>query len=317
MAGEHRASSPTDFHLHGYFEQVVEMEPSNESELRQILDVIEGDEVSLDDLYSAFVVYKVSEDPEDVELVLRDHTDGSHVVRQRIEEIYREVKKLASAPVVGDVSGSAPVIGENVLVSMQGEHGQDLIPAKVLDAIASEGKRTKYLVQMPDGQEFPLNRTNLYTMKEASIPHSHIPKPDVLPETKELDLPSAESLHARGIEPDDFAKHMQFAVKHAFRKSVFCTDWAHCTVRTEMIPMTNEDIEAFISQDWDHLQESVAPKIASVILAEADIRAHRGGGCFSLDDFGLPEREVGCGWGWGIRDGETEREGQTERQIVC
>lgn len=240
------------------------MESTHQTELQQILDVVEGDQVSLDDLFSAFMVYKVSEDPEDVELVLRDNTDGAHVARERIGLIFREVRKLAGAPLVGDIRGSAPVIGEDVLVSMQAAHGLDLIPAKVLDVFANEGQRTKYRVQMPDGTEFPLNRTNIYTMKEASLPHCHIPKVDVLPETKELDLPSAVSLHAKGIQPDDFAKHIEFAVKHAFRKSLFCRDWSHCTVRTEMLPMTNEDIEAFILRDWNHLQESVAPKIATV-----------------------------------------------------
>jgi len=265
FSGNHRASSPTEFDVQGHAEAHADvMEPASKSELKQILDIVEGDEVSLDDLFSAFVVYKVCEDPDDVELVFRDYTDGANVSRQKIRDLYREVKKLAAAPVIGDNSSSAPVIGENVLVSMQRAHGQDLIPAKILDAEASEGKRTTYRVQLTDGAEFSFHRTNLYTMKEASVPHSDISKVDVLPDTKELELPTAEALHIRGIQPDDFAKHMEFAVKHAFRKSLFCRDWAHCTVRTEMIPMTNEDIEAFLSQDWDYLQESVAPQIASV-----------------------------------------------------
>ena len=38
--------------------------------------MLEGDEISLDDLASAFLVYKVSPDSEDIEVVLRDYTDG-------------------------------------------------------------------------------------------------------------------------------------------------------------------------------------------------------------------------------------------------
>lgn len=55
---------------------VLRTDSPAQAELQQILDVLEGDEISLDDLASAFLVYKVSPDSEDIEVVLRDYTDG-------------------------------------------------------------------------------------------------------------------------------------------------------------------------------------------------------------------------------------------------
>ena len=84
---------------------------------------------------------------------------------------------------------------------------------------------------------------------------------DVLPENQEVRVPTPQELHAMGIQPENFATHCDFVVRHAFRKSLFCREWGPCTVRTDVLELNHDDLEAFVSQNWDRLQESVAPQV--------------------------------------------------------
>ncbi len=253
------------------------MDAAHKAELKQILDVLEGDEIRLDDLISAFMVYKVLENPEAMEVVLRDHGDGEEdsIARHRVKQLYQEVKMLGAGVGADDTSG-APVIGENILVLTQRAQGKDLISAKVLDVVASEGQRATYQVQLADGSESSLARSMIYTLKEASVPHHDVTPMDILPETKELEPPSAAELHALGLQPDKFAEHLNFASRHQFREILFCRNFAPFMVRTETLTLTPDDIEAFLSHNMDHLQETVAPQVASMV--SLFITASYGGG---------------------------------------
>ena len=200
------------------------------------------------------------------------------VPRHKVRSVYQDVKKLAVETATASAAGhnGAPVIGENVLVGVEREQGKDLIGAKIIDVEVAEGKRTLYSVQMPDGSELSLVRTDIFTLKEASVPHSFATGSELLPGTRQLKPLSPKAMHSMGIAREDFAKYSEFLVRHSFRKSLFSRDWAPYTVRTDVIPLTCEDVEAFVTDNWDHLQESVAPQMASFVSLFA--LANHGGG---------------------------------------
>ena len=270
----HRPSSPTAFEKkHGQLVDATNIDSTHKAALQQILDVLDGDVISLGDIVSAFLVYKVSSNSEDIEVVLRDYTEGERdsLPRQKIEDVYWDLKKLAAKADGADYQGGSPVVGENVLVLVAREYGKDLVAAKVVDVISAEGQRTILKVQMPDGTESSLVRSNIFTLREASVPHASIVTNDILPETKELRPISAEELHQLGIQPEDFPVYSDFVLRHAYRKSLFCRNWVSCTERTEFIELSAEDINAVIVNDQDHLQETVAPQIASVSVMKRHV----------------------------------------------
>jgi hypothetical protein len=57
---------------------------------------------------------------------------------------------------------------------------------------------------------------------------------------------------------------------------LFCRNFAPFMVRTETLTLTPDDIEAFLSHNMDHLQETVAPQVASMV--SLFITASYGGG---------------------------------------
>jgi hypothetical protein len=262
----HRPSSPTSFDYNEKDKQ-VQLPEDQHAELTQILAVLEGDDISLNDIFSTFMVYQVSKNPMDIEVALRELTDHQQdsMARHKIQEVYQEVKKLSKLSSVSsgvhDDDTGAPVIGENVLVLVQ----DMFVEAKIVDIVVSEGKRSIYRLQMTDGTESSQVRSNLYTHREASVPHACISKTEVLPETKEIERPSDKELHNMGITPENFSGILDFLVRYAFRRSLFCRDWAPYTLQTDMLGVTKEEVEALVSEKWDSLQESVAPQMATVL----------------------------------------------------